>query len=190
MPLSTVLGAQSLIKPGVCTTATRPASPYTGQMIYDTTVATTLVWNGTAWIGGAGKVLQVVNAQTSTRVNTTTTTFVTTGLTATITPTSTTSKILVTVAQSGCGKEGSDAQLSLRLYRGASSILTFEAYGAATGTSASNYIGGCGCTYLDSPATTSATTYTTYQNSVSNNSLTSTQANSATSTITLMEISA
>ena len=51
MPLSTVLGAQSLIKPGVCTTATRPASPYTGQMIYDTDVATTLVWNGTEWIG-------------------------------------------------------------------------------------------------------------------------------------------
>ena len=49
MPLSTVLGAQSLIKPGVCTTATRPASPYTGQMIYDTTTSTALVWNGTAW---------------------------------------------------------------------------------------------------------------------------------------------
>lgn len=49
MPLSTVLGAQSLIKPGVCTTATRPASPYTGQMIYDTTVLQALVWNGTAW---------------------------------------------------------------------------------------------------------------------------------------------
>lgn len=49
MPLSTVLGAQSLIKPGVCTTATRPASPYTGQMIYDTTVAAAMVYNGTAW---------------------------------------------------------------------------------------------------------------------------------------------
>ena len=49
MPLSTVLGAQSLIKPGVCTTATRPSSPYTGQMIYDTTVSQALVWNGTAW---------------------------------------------------------------------------------------------------------------------------------------------
>ena len=51
MPLSTVLGAQSLIKPGVCTTATRPASPYEGQAIYDTDVATQLIWNGTAWVG-------------------------------------------------------------------------------------------------------------------------------------------
>ena len=54
MPLSTVLGAQSLIKPGVCTTATRPASPYEGQMIYDTDVATTLVWDGSAWKGTSG----------------------------------------------------------------------------------------------------------------------------------------
>ena len=54
MPLSTVLGAQSLIKPGVCTTATRPASPYTGQMIYDTTLSQTLVYNGSAWIVQSG----------------------------------------------------------------------------------------------------------------------------------------
>ena len=50
MPLSTVLGAQSLIKPGVCTSSTRPASPYDGQMIYETDTDKTLVWNGTAWV--------------------------------------------------------------------------------------------------------------------------------------------
>jgi hypothetical protein len=49
MPLSTVLGAQSLVQPAVCTTATRPASPYTGQAIYDTTVSQVLVYNGTAF---------------------------------------------------------------------------------------------------------------------------------------------
>ena len=49
MPLSTVLGAQSLVQPAVCTTATRPASPYTGQAIYDTTLLQVLVWNGTVW---------------------------------------------------------------------------------------------------------------------------------------------
>lgn len=56
MPLSTVLGAQSLIKPGVCTTATRPASPYTGQAIYDTTVSQVLVYNGTAFASVSGLV--------------------------------------------------------------------------------------------------------------------------------------
>jgi hypothetical protein len=40
----------------VCTTATRPASPYTGQAIYDTTTATQLIWNGTAWVGTGGLV--------------------------------------------------------------------------------------------------------------------------------------
>lgn len=54
MPLSTVLGAQSLIKPGVCTTATRPASPYTGQAIYDTTTASQLIYNGTAFVDTGG----------------------------------------------------------------------------------------------------------------------------------------
>ncbi len=63
MPLSTVLGAQSLIKPGVCTTATRPASPYTGQAIYDTTTASQLIWNGTAWTGTGG--LVPITAETS-----------------------------------------------------------------------------------------------------------------------------
>jgi len=49
VPLSTVLGAQSLIKPGVCTSSTRPASPFEGQMIYETDTDKVLVYNGTAW---------------------------------------------------------------------------------------------------------------------------------------------
>ena len=62
MPLSTVLGAQSLVQPAVCTTATRPASPYTGQAIYDTTISALLIWNGTAWTGTGG--LQLVTTAT------------------------------------------------------------------------------------------------------------------------------
>ena len=49
MPLSSVVGAQSIVKPGVCTSSTRPASPFEGQMIYETDTDKTLVWNGTAW---------------------------------------------------------------------------------------------------------------------------------------------
>ena len=51
MAISSITGAQSLIKPGVCTSSTRPASPYDGQMIYETDTDRTLVYNGTAWIG-------------------------------------------------------------------------------------------------------------------------------------------
>ena len=49
MPLSSVLGAQSIVKPGVCTSATRPASPYDGQVIYETDTNRTLAFNGSTW---------------------------------------------------------------------------------------------------------------------------------------------
>ena len=49
MPLSSVVGAQSIIKPGVCTSSTRPAVPFEGQMIYETDTDKVLVYNGTAW---------------------------------------------------------------------------------------------------------------------------------------------
>jgi len=49
MPLSSVVGAQSIIKPGVCTSSTRPASPFEGQMIYETDTDKVLVYNGSAW---------------------------------------------------------------------------------------------------------------------------------------------
>jgi hypothetical protein len=50
MPLSSVLGAQSLIKPGVCTSSTRPASPYEGQTIYETDTDLVKSYNGTSWV--------------------------------------------------------------------------------------------------------------------------------------------
>lgn len=50
MPLSSVVGAQSIIKPGVCTSSTRPAVPFEGQMIYETDTDRTLVYNATAWV--------------------------------------------------------------------------------------------------------------------------------------------
>lgn len=37
------------LRPGVCTSTTRPTAPYTGQVIYETDTLQTLVWNGTAW---------------------------------------------------------------------------------------------------------------------------------------------
>jgi hypothetical protein len=49
MPLSSVVGAQSIVKPGVCTSSTRPASPYDGQVIYETDTNKTLVFNGSVW---------------------------------------------------------------------------------------------------------------------------------------------
>ena len=49
MPLSSVLGAQSLVRPGVCTSSTRPASPFEGQTIYETDTDLVKSYNGSAW---------------------------------------------------------------------------------------------------------------------------------------------
>lgn len=49
MPLSSVLGAQSLVRPGVCTSSTRPASPFDGQVIYETDTDKVLAWDGSQW---------------------------------------------------------------------------------------------------------------------------------------------
>ena len=39
------------IRPGVCTSTNKPASPFDGQVIYMTDVDQTAVWDGTQWVG-------------------------------------------------------------------------------------------------------------------------------------------
>ena len=50
MGFSSVIGASSVIRPGVCTSTTRPSSPYDGQVIYETDTDATKVWNGSSWV--------------------------------------------------------------------------------------------------------------------------------------------
>jgi hypothetical protein len=50
MGISQQIGASSMVKWGVCTSSTRPASPYAGQHIYETDTNLQFVWNGSAWI--------------------------------------------------------------------------------------------------------------------------------------------
>jgi len=49
MPFSSVLGASSVIKPGVCTSTTRPSVPFEGQLIYETDTDRLAVYTGTTW---------------------------------------------------------------------------------------------------------------------------------------------
>ena len=37
------------LRPGVCTSSTRPTAPYEGQMIYETDTDLTYIWGGSAW---------------------------------------------------------------------------------------------------------------------------------------------
>lgn len=161
----------------------------------DTSTATGLKWAAPA--GGGGKVLQVVNASYSTEVTSASATFADTGLSATITPTLSTSKILVLVNQVGVGKSAANANacIALKLLRGATDLVRFEDIGAYTGSALINYIGSCSTSYLDSPATTSATTYKTQLANRAAGGLVTVQttygsALNPASTITLMEIGA
>jgi len=152
----------------------------------DSAETTGLKWAAPA---GGGKVLQVVNATHSTETTNTTSTYADTGLTATITPSSATSKILVLVHQTGLRKDG-DTTLALRLVRTSTTIVQFETEAGQTTTSTRNNFGGSGTTYLDSPNTTSATTYKTTFATPSNTTGVKVQSGNSVSTITLLEIGA
>jgi hypothetical protein len=95
---------------------------------------------------------------------------------------------LVLVSQNGVAKESGNvaAQVNLQLLRGASQIGFISAMGYEN-SSKPLYLSTAGFSYLDSPATTSATTYKTqFRNDVS--STITVQISSSTSQITLMEI--
>ena len=146
----------------------------------------------------SGRVLQVVNATYSTYTSFSSATLADLGLSATITPSSSSSKILViTDLAGGIAVSTVSAGANVKLLRGSTTIVNLEqTAGIMSGTSTERNWGAFGSSsYLDSPATTSATTYkiqvantngsgTIY---VNNYALT---ANSATCTMTLMEIAA
>jgi hypothetical protein len=138
----------------------------------------------------AGSVLQVVQGTTSTEVSSSTSTYIDTGLTASITPSSSSSKILVLVSQNGIQKRTTDTYMGLQLQRGGSSIAQIATGAAGTGTTAINDVGTVAIDYLDSPATTSSTTYKTQFRSTANSAICFVQKDSVVSTITLMEIAA
>jgi hypothetical protein len=109
-----------------------------------------------------GSVLQVVNGFTSTSVTTTTTdTWVDTGITATITPTSASSKIMVLVNICGIYKSDSNLynRLGIQILRGATVMGIVSLRNLYTATTMQFSLPGAMYSKLDSPATTSATTY-------------------------------
>lgn len=139
---------------------------------------------------GAFRVLQVVSATYATSTTSSTNTYVDTGLTVTITPSSTSSKVLVLVSQNGCVKLSNDTELGLKLMRGATDLGVFCIQGGLTSSGANNGFGSASHVFLDTPATTSATTYKTQMRSIGNLASVNTQSNGTQSGIVVMEISA
>jgi len=157
-----------------------------GQVLQaDSTASTGLKW---ATPSGGGKVLQVVYGSYATRVTSTSTSPATTNLAATITPTLNTSKVLVLITLNGSSAVGGNYAIH-HLYRGASNILTFN--NRINNGSVETNVASSHASYLDSPATTSATTYTGYfASGTGGQSCAVHNFDGTNSTIVLMEIGA
>ena len=50
MPISNYIPSSRLLTPGVCTSTTRPASPFEGMAIFETDTDRMLIWNGSTWV--------------------------------------------------------------------------------------------------------------------------------------------
>jgi hypothetical protein len=144
----------NLISPATASTVTFGSS---GQTI-------ALGSGATASGFGGGKVLQVVQGSSTAVVSGSANSWVTvTGLTATITPSATSSQILIVASLSYTGPSANNSMV--RLARGSTGIGVGDVDGARTPSAFKmNRISAYGAesgniTFLDSPATTSATTY-------------------------------
>ena len=111
----------------------------------------------------AGSVLQVVEGSTSTAVTVSTDSFTDTGLTASITPSSASSKILIMFSQSAASSRTAttgEMNIDLRLLRGATVLFSYIDYIQYANAASLSGLGSfVSATYLDSPSTTSSTTY-------------------------------
>ena len=163
----------------------------------------TIVNSGTATgFGGGGKVLQVVSATKTDTASNSSTSFVDiSGLSVSITPSATSSKVLIFFSVT---VNGNNAGSSLRIARDSTAICVGDAAGSRIQSTVSTSLGSGddarshSGNFLDSPSTTSATTYkmqwrsngnTDHMNR-SNTDLDTTDYSRPTSTITVMEIGA
>jgi hypothetical protein len=146
-----------------------------------------LTFNNATTQASAGCVLQVVSLTSGTSTSTTSSSWVATALLASITPKFSTSKIYVNVSAS-VDNGSTGGQAGTTIFRGATNLAASLSNTAFNDSynSTGRVITSVGMSILDSPATTSSTTYTVYLSSFVGGSVALSSA--AGSTITLMEI--
>ncbi len=187
-----VTTAGDLLYATAADTVTRLGIGTAGQVLKVNSGATAPEWGAAG--GGGGKVLQVVNATYSTSTTIATTTFTDTGITATITPSSASSKILVMVTASVYSTRSGSSKTywASKLLRGATALFTYtggQNLNLSSGgwDNVTFYVVPYNVHYLDSPSTTSATTYK-IQGNHDEGGVTTVWNNSQPSSITLLEI--
>lgn len=181
---------------GYSTTNARVPIGTNGQVLTaDSAEALGLKWASPA---GGGKVLQVVQGTTNTATVIASTSMTDTALTVTITPTSATSKVLIIVSQQlKFFRSATAVGAAWRLMRGATEVFkgyndNNDAFALSNTQSETLYNGYWPLNYLDSPATTSATTYKTQARiaSTANSGAVTAQVGSTVSSIIALEIGA
>jgi hypothetical protein len=155
-------------------------------LVADSVEATGLKWAAPA---SGGKVLQVVPFSTTTSASSSTNAKITTGITANITPSSASSKVLV-LSSAMFQKSAANAasRVSLSITRGVTDIYIAE--NITYNNTATETLSPWAATYLDSPATTSLTTYTVNFANAANVASVSVNAGGSTGSIVLLEIGA
>ena len=168
------------------------AKPLTSADITDGIISSADIANGAITSaklasGVGGKLLQVVTATDDTTRSTTSTSFVTGSntLSVTITPSSTSNKILLLVSSSGKCNGSSEGYFTI--YRNGSTNLGHSTNGFIRTSDGNVDVSvGLGINYLDSPSTTSATTYQVYMRASANTVYL--QSNTCRGVITALEI--
>jgi len=138
--------------------------------------------------GNSNIVLQVVQATTTTEVSTTSSSYVNTGFSASITPTSATSKILI-LGSVIVRVPSNNGNYQHNIYRNNSTALAPVAFRGLIQCRGGNYDQTPAFMYLDSPNTTSSTSYNWYHKSEAGGTAWFAIDNSFAQ-ITLMEIAA
>jgi hypothetical protein len=155
----------------------------------DSSTATGLKWAAAS----GGKVVQIVNATYGTRTSTTSATWQDSGLTASITPTSASNNVLVLANVNGVAHTSSSnttwTEVRLNIAAGARTLLIGGRVGLGVSTGGQTGAWGISTSYLDSPATTSSTTYKIqFQSSSAGQTAEIHYAGGTYSSITLLEV--
>lgn len=181
----------------VCTSSTRPSSPDTGAMIYETDTEKVYVWNGSAWRQVAtedtplsGSVVQMAFGSTSTQVQNTTSTRIATGLQATITPKFSTSQIVVQASQQVRNLTNLNEGVGFDIRRNGTVIFNDTSNYRVYGDGATYRATTVPLFYVDSPASTSALTYSVYFATYASRNAEAQDDNAYASTMLLLEVAA